>query len=32
VSLARLVISCPDRPRIVAAVSAAIADQGGNII
>ena len=31
-SLARLVISCPDRPRIVAAVSAAIADQGGNII
>jgi formyltetrahydrofolate deformylase len=31
-SLARLVISCPDRPRIVAAISAAIADHGGNII
>ena len=31
-SLARLVISCPDRPRIVAAVSAAISDHGGNII
>jgi formyltetrahydrofolate deformylase len=31
-SLARLVISCPDRPRIVSAVSAAIADHGGNII
>jgi formyltetrahydrofolate deformylase len=32
VSLARLVIACPDRPRIVAAVSAVIADEGGNII
>jgi formyltetrahydrofolate deformylase len=31
-SLARLVISCADRPRIVAAVSAAISDHGGNII
>jgi formyltetrahydrofolate deformylase len=31
-SLARLVISCPDRPAIVAAISAAIADHGGNII
>jgi formyltetrahydrofolate deformylase len=31
-SLARLVISCPDRPRIVAAVSATISDHGGNII
>lgn len=28
----RLAICCPDRPAIVAAVSAAIADHGGDII
>ena len=28
----RLAICCPDRPAIVAAVSAAIADRGANLI
>jgi formyltetrahydrofolate hydrolase len=31
-SLVRLAISCPDRSAIVAAVSAAIADRGANLI